>query len=152
MTWALLLLHAVSTWGMVGVIWFVQIVQYPLFAVVSPASFVPFHTAHMRQTTYVVLPLMLVEALTAVALAFQFRTLGDWKVSGLSLGLLTAAWGSTFLIQVPMHERLTLGFDSAVIERLVSTNWIRTAAWSGRGVVAAFLLTKTAAAVHQGAA
>ncbi|MCK6525129.1 hypothetical protein L6R49_27300, partial [Myxococcota bacterium] len=32
----LLLIHAAATWFMVGLIWFVQIVHYPLFSAVGP--------------------------------------------------------------------------------------------------------------------
>jgi len=36
-------------------------------------------------------------------------------------------------LQVPSHELLSKGFDSVVHQRLVSTNWLRAAAWSLRG-------------------
>jgi hypothetical protein len=49
-------------------------------------------------------------------------------------------WASTALWQVPAHRRLEHGFDPRVHGRLVSTNWVRTAAWSARGVVALALL------------
>jgi hypothetical protein len=47
-------------------------------------------------------------------------------------------WASTALVQVPLHERLRGGFDAAVVERLVRSNWVRTVAWSARGVLVAW--------------
>jgi hypothetical protein len=44
--------------------------------------------------------------------------------------LVIVVWLSTFLLQVPIHHRLEAGKDDKRIQRLVATNWIRTAAWS----------------------
>ncbi|HEX2205610.1 MAG TPA: hypothetical protein VHG91_20025 [Longimicrobium sp.] len=44
-------------------------------------------------------------------------------------------WLSTALLQVPMHGRLERGFDAAAHRRLVATNWVRTVAWTARGVL-----------------
>ena len=40
-----LLAHAAATLFMVGLIWFVQVVHYPLFARVGPDAFVPYAAA-----------------------------------------------------------------------------------------------------------
>lgn len=47
--------------------------------------------------------------------------------------LLAIIWISTFYIQVPIHQRLLEIKDTDLLERLVRTNWIRTAAWTIRG-------------------
>ena len=66
----LLLANLASTWGMVGLIWFVQIVHYPLFAKVGEPNFATYEEIHQRLTTLVVLPLMFTELLTAAFLVF----------------------------------------------------------------------------------
>jgi hypothetical protein len=38
--------------------------------------------------------------------------------------------------KVPCHKKLDKGLDLPAAHRLVRTNWIRTAAWTARGVVA----------------
>ncbi|MEZ5098958.1 MAG: hypothetical protein R3C15_03975 [Thermoleophilia bacterium] len=137
---ALLLAHAAATLGMTGVIWFVQVVHYPLFARVGEAGFAAYEEAHRRLTTLVVAPTMLVEAGTGVALLAA-------RPDGVSAGpawaglvLLVVAWLSTVLVQVPCHDRLQRGFDPGVARRLVRTNWLRTAAWTARsGLVLALL-------------
>ncbi|MCW2614348.1 MAG: hypothetical protein JWN08_1342 [Frankiales bacterium] len=39
--------------------------------------------------------------------------------------VVTAPWS------VPLHGRLAGGYDDAVAARLIGTNWLRTAAWTG---------------------
>lgn len=56
-----LLAHVAATLFMVGVIWFVQVVHYPLFPRVGPEKFSLYLEAHSRLTTYVVGSPMLVE-------------------------------------------------------------------------------------------
>ena len=63
-----LLIHAFSTLAMVGLIWFVQVVHYPLFAHVSEQRFEGYHHQHVRLTGRVVGPPMLVETASGVAL------------------------------------------------------------------------------------
>ena len=53
----------------------------------------------------------------------------------LGFALLLVVWGSTALIQMPLHARLARGFDMLLIERLVATNWLRTLAWSARAAL-----------------
>ncbi|MDX1969533.1 MAG: hypothetical protein SFV23_20330 [Planctomycetaceae bacterium] len=127
--------HFAATWGMVGVIWFVQIVHYPLFDQVSQTDFSTYETRHRDLTTLVVLPLMLTELATAIVLAFSSRGSRDpWPWVG--LGILATIWMSTFLVQVPLHEELSSGFDPEKHSALVGTNWWRTGAWTFRGGIA----------------
>ena len=69
--------HAAATGVMTGLIWFVQVVHYPLLARVGAASFVEYERAHVRRTTWVVAPAMLVEAATAIVLPFVSPTQPD---------------------------------------------------------------------------
>lgn len=126
----LLSAHAAATWALVGLIWTVQLVHYPLFAEVSADTFRRYHAQHVRRITLIVAPLMAAEAITA-ALLFLRGGREVWFL--VSLGLLAFNWLSTWRVQVPLHDRLAAGFDAAVHRRLVSTNWWRTAAWNLRG-------------------
>jgi hypothetical protein len=132
-----LIAHAAATWAMTGVIWFVQVVHYPLMRCVGTAGFASYHAAHSRLTTLVVGPLMIVEAACAVWLvARPSAPLAAWA----GVLLLAVVWGATFFVSVPRHAQLGAGFDAAVIDGLVVTNWIRTAAWSARALLAAWLI------------
>jgi hypothetical protein len=129
---ALISIHVAVTWALVGLIWTVQTVQYPLFAKVGAEAFPVYHRRHCAQITWVVAPLMLTELLTAVWLVWAgFRN--PWFL--VSLGFLAWNWISTAWIQVPLHNQLAVHFDPAAHKKLVQTNWGRTAAWSLRGVL-----------------
>lgn len=130
----ILLTQVFATLFMVGLIWFVQIVHYPLYANVGHEKFPEYEAHHNRLTTWVVGPAMLVEMMTAVALlrCVPSRTL---SLAWLGLGLLIVIWTSTAALSVPAHDVLTAGFSADAYHKLVSTNWIRTVAWSMRGVI-----------------
>ena len=133
----LLVAHLVATVAMVGLIWFVQVVHYPLFDAVGRDGFVAYEDAHRRLTAFVVGPFMAVEGVTALWIATAPPD-GVSRVTALAgLVLLAVIHGSTVFLQVPMHAALAEGFDAAKAERLVRTNWIRTIGWTLRGVLAA---------------
>ena len=54
----MLTVHLAATAAMVGLLWFVQLVYYPLFALVGPDGFVEYEHSHQQRTSYVVGPLM----------------------------------------------------------------------------------------------
>jgi hypothetical protein len=139
----LLLLHAFSTLFLAGLIWFVQVVHYPLFPLADRSRFETFAADHRRRTTLVVAPLMLLELTSASAIALA-PPAGSAGMAWLGWGLLVVIWLSTALLQVPRHRLLSAGFDEAVARSLVSTNWIRTIGWSGRGIIALLLLGRGA--------
>jgi hypothetical protein len=130
MEW-LLLVHYAVTWALVGLIWTIQMVHYPLFAQVGPEHFVAYHRRHTREITLVVGPLMLAELVTAALLVLEGNR-DPWLLA--SLPLLALIWISTGFVQIPLHNTLTTGFDAHAHRRLVTTNWWRTAAWSARGI------------------
>ena len=55
---------------MVGVIWFVQLVHYPLFGRVGAAEFPEWQAANLPRTSWVVGPAMGIEAASALGLTF----------------------------------------------------------------------------------
>ena len=139
----LLLIHAAATWFMTGLVWFVQVVHYPLFAGVGAAEFARYAQSHSQRTTWVVMPVMLIELAATVALLLTppaARAAVPVWMTWAGAGLLAIVWLSTFLLQVPRHEELAAGFQVAAHSRLVATNWIRTAAWTGRGILSLLML------------
>ena len=133
----LLAVQLLSTLAMTGLIWFVQIVHYPLFSSVGHGRFRSYADAHARRTTFMVAPLMFAELISSVLLLFHAYR--PSFVSGQSAwtgaGLVALLWLSTACLQVPLHNRLQHGFDPAAARRLTATNWVRTAAWSLRAVL-----------------
>jgi hypothetical protein len=130
------LAHAAATWFMAGLIWFVQVVHYPLFAGAGRDNFADYARRHQARTTWLVGPPMLVEAAAAAWLAAVPPTGTTPWLTALGVALVAVIWLCTALVLVPCHGRLSAGFDPAAHRRLVRVNWVRTAAWSLRGVVA----------------
>lgn len=130
--------HLLTTFAMAGVIWFVQIVHYPMMASFDRENFASHEKEHCDRTGWVVVPLMLVEIFTFALLLIEGIRSNAFLISGLLLGVI---WASTFLIQVPLHRRLLRGWNARQHQRLVMTNWIRTAAWTGRGFLLSWIWT-----------
>ncbi len=135
-----LLAALISAWFMTGVIWFVQIVHYPLFAAVGVDGFRDYHTAHARLTTWVVALPMLIELLAAGRLALVAEPGVPPMLSWLGFVLALSVWASTMLVQVPLHDQLARGFDLETQRRLVLTNLARAILWSGHAAVATLQL------------
>ncbi len=134
------LLHVASSLSMVGLIWFVQIVHYPLMGRVGRQEFCQYEIDHNRLTSRVVLPLMITELLSAVALLwFRPDAIGIIAV-WIGLALVVSIWVVTFTVQVPQHASLVTCFDDAVHRRLVSGNWYRTIVWTIRGVIVLWMI------------
>ena len=126
--------HLLATIYMMGLIWFVQRVHYPLFAHVGTDQFTEYEKLHNRFTSRAVMPAMLIELGSAAWLLIQQP--GPLYFTGMAL--IAIIWGSTFLLQVPCHTRLLSGFDTDTHRRLVQTNWIRTIGWTLRSLLFAY--------------
>jgi hypothetical protein len=129
-----------ATLYMVGVIWMVQLVHYPLYNRVGREAFPDYETRHNDGMTLVVGPAMLLEAATVALLALLPSSRVPASSAWLGAGLLAVIWLSTLFLQVPCHNRLVSGFDQATYELLVTSNWIRTIAWSLRGALAMWMV------------
>lgn len=140
---ALLLAHVLSTFGMVAVIVFVQLVHYPLFANVGASSFARYEALHTQRISWIVVPLMLVEAATALWLVSADVTFASRTERLVGLGLVGLVWGVTFLLSVPAHGELARGFDPDAHGRLVGTNWLRTVGWCARGALVTLWLHRS---------
>ena len=121
--------HLVATFLMTGIIWFVQIVHYPMLARLPHEDFAEIEREHCDRTGFVVAPPMLVEAFTLVWLILRGF---DSPLFLFTAALLGVVWISTFTLQVPAHRALLLGWNETAHRRLVLTNWIRTAGWTLR--------------------
>ncbi len=136
----LLLVHVAATLCMAGLIWYVQVVHYPLFAEVGAAASARYEQRHVALTTWVVGPPLLVEAGTALLLVPFRPAYVPEGALWVGLALLLVIWVSTALLQIPCHRKLGFGFDAAVHRRLVQSNWLRTAGWTVRSVLVLWMV------------
>lgn len=134
-----------TTLPLVGLIWMVQLVAYPLFARAGAGSFTAYHAAHSGWITLVVGPLMLGELVSAVLLVGARPAELPAVVPWIGLGLVALAWAATAFLSVPQHAVLARGFDADAHASLVTTNWVRTVAWSARGLMLLGIVERTLA-------
>lgn len=135
MTDAALIANLASTCVMVGVIWFVQIVHYPLLAQFGSSQSVQVAHEHQRRTGYVVALPMAIEGVSTLALLVRRPDAVSLALPWVGAVLLAVSLGSTLFLSVPLHARMAEGHSPEVGRRLVVTNWPRTVAWSARLVL-----------------
>ena len=115
------------SWGLMILIWMVQLIVYPGFFRISDRTFNSYHRWYTLRITVIVAPLMLSEVLCVIGWLVH-----DMSLKSILLILLPVVivWLSTFTLQVPIHSRLQKQVSRKLVRKLVLTNWIRTAAWS----------------------
>ncbi len=137
-----LLANAAATLVMVGIIWFVQWVHYPLLAVVSTDRASEVAVEHQRRTGHVVGLPMAVEGVSTLVLLVnrpaEVALIWPW----LGAVLLAVALGSTIFLSVPRHAKMAINPDPEIGNSLVRTNWPRTVAWSARGIIVVVMLVQ----------
>lgn len=126
---AVLLAHIFGTFVMTGLIWFIQIVHFPLIQLISKPNRLVYCKCMAGLTNWVVLPPMIVELITGVILLVYQPHSFEWQIGLILLALL---WISTFAVQMPLNRKLAHGGDDKVANLLTQTNWIRTVLWSLR--------------------
>ena len=144
MNWSnsILLANVASTLFLVGLIWMVQVVHYPLFNDIGEQNYISYQQRHQTNITFVVGPVMLIELVTAILLIWYTSDAISPAMVYTGIALVVLIWLSTAFIQVPCHEKLVKGFDLAAYKWLVNSNWIRTIAWSARGALVTWMLVR----------
>jgi hypothetical protein len=126
---------------MVGFIWVIQVLHYPLFDRVGRDAFPRYETDHNRLFGLLVGPGVAVVLATIVAIV----VLHPSQITGLAIILqvilLAVIIVSTALWQAPQHAKLADGFDQRAYDFLVQSNWIRTVAWSIFGLLDLWMLS-----------
>ena len=125
---------------MVGLIWLIQLVSYPLFSFVNSGDFQKYHLGHVKKITPLVASAMILEAGTALILLVF---MSDVAVGLLVINttLLCLIWVSTAFLQIPYHQRLEFPENHIMYtEKLVNTNWIRTILWTSKLIISIWVL------------
>jgi hypothetical protein len=138
----LLLFTLILSAFLTGLIWFVQIVHYPGFLKIPASHFISFHNSHMQTTSWVVAAPMLLELIASVILLLYSFPGNAQTTNYISFACVLAIWVVTFFVSVPLHNQLVNGWKQELIQRLVTTNWIRTWAWTIRTVMLGYMLFK----------
>lgn len=136
----LLLINTVATWFMTGLIWFVQIVHYPLFDAVGNAEFQTYAERHRHLTSLVVAMPMITEITSAFLLAILWKRSDSWLL-WLCFAMVVGIWISTACCSIPCHAKLCgSGYSQSTHHWLVLSNWARTALWTTRSIILAVVI------------
>lgn len=138
----LVLMHAAAVWFMTGVIWTMQLLNYPLLARVGTDSFTDYERGHNARFVRVVGPGAGATTLATIGLLLAKPAELDWAAPIAAAVLLGVVIVSTVVLQAPAHTRLADGFDANVHARLVRTNWIRTTAWTALAALDLWMITQ----------
>lgn len=143
----LLIINTAATWFMTGLIWFVQIVHYPLFDSVGTNAFQAYAERHRQLTTLVVFSPMVIEICTAALLAMTWRRPDGWLL-WICFAMVIGIWVSTALCSIPCHAKLCgTGYSEVTHHWLVTSNWIRTLLWTGRAIILGNVIFKLLAQI-----
>jgi len=135
-----LIAHLASACIMVGVIWFVQLVHYPLLALIPVESAPAVAEKHQRWTSFVVGPPMAIEGISTLILWARTPRGVWWWLTWANGAFLAIALLCTIFLSVPRHARMLEAPDEHVGKELVRTNWPRTIAWTMCGLLAAVMV------------
>ena len=120
---------------MVGLIWFVQRVHYPLLAKFNVGQQREVGNEHQRRTSQVVALPMLIEGVSTLVLLVDRPEQVTLVLPWLGAFLLAISLGSTIFLSVPLHQKIVDQPSAEIGVKLVATNWPRTMSWTIRGVV-----------------
>lgn len=119
--------------GLVVLIWLVQLVIYPSLRYADPQTFQVWHRRYTDRVSFVVVPLMIGQlGLATLRVGLQWNAPETMQLPAiLVLTIIVGCWAATFLVSVPIHTELQeRGWVPALIDQLIVTNWIRTGLWN----------------------
>lgn len=143
--------HVTATWFMVGLIWTVHTLHYPLLGTAGRMGrgadgvryYDTLQSEHVDRIGALLLLPWLTEGLTLLGL-LAAAFLGGWRrlqtpmvVNGVGMAVVLAISG---FWSAPAHGRLLDGFDESTYDRLMSANFVRTIAWTMCGVAAVWAM------------
>jgi len=113
--------------GLLVLIWMVQLLIYPSFVYFSEDRLIAWHKKYTPRISIIVIPLMLGQLMLYGTVLQQAKTV--YSIGSFSLVLLV--WLLTFTIFVPRHKSITAGdFTQKSLRELTRFNWSRTVVWS----------------------
>ena len=113
--------------GLMVLIWMVQLVVYPGLCHYKKQDLGRWHKIYTGRIGVIVGPLMIAQLVVAILQIWQGANFYTWT----SLVIILLIWILTFLIFVPLHNSIVPDKPCADITRsLVLKNWWRTGLWS----------------------
>ncbi len=117
--------------GLVVLIWVVQLIIYPSFQYYSPAELAVWHPKYTTLIGLIVGPLMLAQV---GLVGWELFTRFSWPMLAVA-GLVGLMWVSTAVQAIPLHNAIAAGAGAGdaspeTLAKLVEVNWVRTIGWT----------------------
>ena len=91
---------------------------------------------HTKNISFLVIPLMIIEVVISIIICYFYFSI----LSLINLSLVALIWITTFLLQVPSHNKLSTGKSITEIEKLVSGNVFRVYLWFFKAIVSTLII------------
>jgi len=131
-------INLTSSLILTGLIWTIQCVHYPIFHRLDSTRFTDHIQFHKVSISLLVVPAMTVELGTSAWLAWSAPS--HQFLHQVGFIAVVTIWLITFFIQVPIHNKLSQARNTDSINRLVTSNWIRTFLWSFKAILSLIIL------------
>jgi hypothetical protein len=110
-----------------GVLWAMQLMHYPLYALIGEAEFVRYIAANNRSAIAAAIVPSVLSIIFAAGLCWRRPAGVPFAAAVLALVLALGVLASSLIWQAGIHTALARdGKSLASIARLVATNWVRT--------------------------
>lgn len=124
---SILILRLLIDFGLLVLIWIIQIIVYPSFLYYDKENLIIWHRKYTSLIGYIVGPLMLAQLGISIYQIINSITVNN----AINLLLIIAIWIVTFLQFVPIHTNISKGnVNKKMLLSLVKKNWSRTVLWS----------------------
>ncbi|PPK94084.1 hypothetical protein LY01_02306 [Nonlabens xylanidelens] len=121
---AIILTKLLIDFGLVVLIWMVQIIIYPSFLHYTSEKLSVWHPLYTRKITSIVAPLMVAQLGLSVYIMVTQQTYSLFEI--IDLLLIATNWLLTMLVFISLHEKIDLdSTDRDIQTKLVKYNWVR---------------------------
>ncbi|GEQ84921.1 hypothetical protein ULMS_04290 [Patiriisocius marinistellae] len=121
------LVRILFDFGLVVLIWIVQLIIYPSLLYFSKKELIQWHKKYTQGIFIIVSPMMIGQLAIAAVQLFQEITL----FSVMYASIVFALWVITFVCFVKLHGKITDGvFEKNILHQLTNRNWFRTILWT----------------------
>lgn len=146
----ILLLWSALVFWVLGQIWLVQVVVYPLFSKVGRDDYVDYHGFYSRHIPLPVIIPGFASFLLPLPLALYGPAFPVW-ISGANIAAGSVGLLVTVLLEIPRHARLQKnGKSDTTIGELIRYNWPRTLSITAQGMIALAMLMHEFGVAQQG--
>lgn len=121
------MVQLIVDFGLVVLIWMVQLIVYPSFLHFDYKNLLTWHQKYTQKISVIVVPLMFLQLAIAIYNVLQHLNI----FTATTLMIVVFLWIFTFLGFAPVHFKISAGkHNRRIIETLVVRNWWRTFLWS----------------------